>query len=321
MAPRYTFLINRRSGAGTGNKIAKVLMRVLARHPVLGQDAAEVFMLDESAETELKGVVSQSERIFLLGGDGTVSRFIPLLLRAEPRPAVGLLPIGTSNDLARALGASVNADYTDERVLQETVDRLATGRPFPLDIFCVNDQLFFCNYFSVGLDAAIVCDFDKIRESRFARSLPRGRFTNNALYFFMGLKNAGFRLAPPIAVSIERSGKREHMTIEHPIRSIIASNLPVYAGGCRICPDARTDDGLFEIALVQSAFQYILLIATRFIPFLRLPRGIARLRGERAEIRLSSPAPFQIDGERGPASFRAEGRLDISRSETISLLV
>jgi diacylglycerol kinase family enzyme len=319
MASHYRFLINPRSGAGKGRRIGEVLSRILANHPILGQDASEVTMLDGLTAEQLRRLVSESKTIFAIGGDGTISGLLAFLMQSKSPPALGLLPIGTSNDLARALGAAVDADFTDERVLRQTLDRLLAKRPYLLDIFCVNERWFFCNYFSVGLDAAIVCDFDRIRSSKMTRLLPHGRFTNNMLYFFMGLKNARFHLAAPIEISFELSGKKDNLKIDHPIRALIAGNLPVYAGGCRICPEAKTDDGLFEIFIVRSALQYLLLIGTRFIPFLRLPRGITKLQAGRAEIHFASPAPFQIDGEKGSES--GVGHLQISCCGSVSVIV
>jgi diacylglycerol kinase family enzyme len=170
-----------------------------------------------------------------------------------------------------------------------------------LDVFSVNDKLLFCNYFSIGFDAVVVRDFDAMRSSRLAGFLPPGRLTNNALYFLAGVKRAGFRLPPPVEMEIVKDGETHAFCLKSPCFAIIISNLPVYAGGCKISPEAEKDDGIFEVTIVRNIFEFLRLVLTRFIPFLKAGSGSGgsgRYRAEEASIRLQSPAPCQIDGEK-----------------------
>ena len=312
MDRRYIFIVNPASGAGKGSVIAGLLGKLLPAHPQLGGDKAEVVLTGGVDDSELTEKLSRADVAVAVGGDGTVSHLIPQLLACEKPPAVGLIPLGTSNDLARALGVSVTDAYTNEDVLLRTLDRLAQAREETLDIFSVNDRLFFCNYFSVGLDAAIVRDFDAFRNSRLAKALPAGRLTNNALYFLTGLKNAMFRLPPPIEIECLGDGESHRLRLNSACAAIIVSNLPIYAGGCRIAPDAIKDDGAFEMTVVPGVFGYFGLILTRFIPFLGLSRRLRRYRGREATIRLRSPAPSQLDGERCAEADTAKPSIAIS---------
>ncbi|UCD57488.1 MAG: hypothetical protein JSV16_17090 [Candidatus Hydrogenedentota bacterium] len=317
---RYLFVVNPFSGAGKGETTGRLLNTMLPEHPAYCDGRGRTFLVNQLDSGRLRDVLSGAEAVVAVGGDGTASSLIPHILRCSSPPALGLIPLGTSNDLARAVGVSVRDDYTDRQTLRETLDRLSGARHVKLDVLAVNEKVLFCNYFSIGLDAAIVRDFDNIRNSRWARLFPPGRATNNLLYFLMGLKNAGFHLEPPVEIEYSDQSEGHRVEIDSRCRAIIVSNLPFYAGGCPIRPDARTDDGLFEITIVRSAYQFITLIATRFLPFLRLPSGLRQYRARHATIYLSSPSPSQIDGDRCCEAEAIATRLKISLHATLRVL-
>ena len=297
MEGRYLFVVNPSSGAGKGEIIADRLGKLLPEHPRFGHEKAEVVLTDRIDASELSEKLSWADVAIAIGGDGTFSRLVPLCLACERPPALGLIPLGTSNDLARALGVSVTEIYTSERILRKTLDSFLCAEEEKLDIFCVNDKLLFCNYFSVGFDAAIVRDFDTFRGSRRAKMLPPGRLTNNILYFLTGVANVRFHLPPPIEIECGKGAESNRLIMNSPCLAIIVSTLPIYAGGCRIAPEALKDDGVVEITVAHNVYEFIRMILTRFFPFLGLPRGLERYQCRQATIRLGSPAPSQIDGE------------------------
>ncbi len=295
---RYLFIVNPLSGAGKGMVVAKLLRQLLPGHPALCDGRAEVFLTTDICAPAFPGLLARAEVIVAVGGDGTISNLIPSVLASGSSAALSLLPLGTSNDLARALGIPLKIDYTREQNLREALEQIPKLEEGHLDVLCVDDRLVFCNYFGIGFDAAIVRDFDRLRRLRGVRLLPRGRLTNNLLYLLMGIKNIGFHLQPGIGIDYEDQNHRRSVKIGSRCRAIIVSNLPVYAGGCPICSDALKDDGLFEVTIIHNIWQYMRLILTRFLPFLPSPHGPSRYRARRAIINLNVPSLCQRDGER-----------------------
>jgi len=320
MGPHYLFVINPFSGAGTGRKIAVLLEELLPELAGEGWGTGEIVLTDKVDSAALTEKLSRTDVAVAVGGDGTVNRLVPHLLECERPPALGLIPLGTSNDLARALGISVKVDYASEAILRNALFGFANAGRQKLDVFCANDRLLFCNYLGIGFDAVIVQDFDTLRNSRWGRILPAGRLRNNLLYFLMGLKNVRFCLEPPIAIEWSNGNESGLTRIDSRCRAIIITSLPIYAGGCRIAPDARKDDGVFEITIIHSVYEFIRLILTRFLPFLSPPRQIERYVARKAEISLSCPVPAQIDGEKRSVTDAESSRVTVAFHSSLEVL-
>lgn len=79
--------------------------------------------------------------VFLMGGDGTVNEGINGIAECQNRPKFGFIPLGTVNDLARALNIPLN--------VKKAVENLNFERTRTLDIGRVNDK-FFINVIGIG---------------------------------------------------------------------------------------------------------------------------------------------------------------------------
>jgi diacylglycerol kinase (ATP) len=125
-------------------------------------------------------------RVLVCGGDGTVGWVLSALedvrhLMNCPSPAVGIIPIGTGNDLSRVLGWGPG--YEGERIESllgavllakpEKFDRwtVAFAGPLPVatsvgaKVSSQPDDMIMSNYFGIGLDAYLALGFHEKREA------------------------------------------------------------------------------------------------------------------------------------------------------------
>ncbi|KMO21906.1 lipid kinase [Methylobacterium platani] len=212
------------------------------------------------------------DMVILGGGDGTLNAAAQAL--AEAQLPLGILPLGTANDLARSLGLPADP--------LEAAEVIATVPARPIDLGCVNGHYFF-NVASIGFSADLAGELTADLKRRLGT---------------IGYGVAAFRLlrrARPFTVYIEHDG-----TVET-VRTIQVSvgNGRHYGGGMTVEENATVDDGLLNFYSLEVAHWWRLLA---LLPALR--RGT---QGKAADVRAfqttevilrtKKPRPVNTDGE------------------------
>ena len=282
----WTLIANPAAGGGRGARVAERGRRRLLQ---AGMEVSLDWTSRRGQARELAAAARDrgSAVVVVCGGDGTVAEVLPVLAGGET--SLGLLPAGTCNDLARALGIGISEDPA-MRVLLE-------GQPRPIDLGRCGDRLF-ATVASFGFDAEVG---EEMAEGR--SPLP-----GTAGYLYTALRRLrGYRPAPVCL-------RGEFGVREQEVFLLAMGNTPSYGGGLRICPEADPTDGRLDLCLVDGS------ISTREVLALvpRIFRGghvgsaaVQMLRSSWVEIEAldGSPMALRADGERlceTPAVVRAE---------------
>lgn len=243
--------------------------------------------------------------VLVCGGDGTCGWVLEELQRAGLAPRVTVVPLGTGNDLARALGWGGGFDPAAEHVaatLLALVDP-ARVREQPLDRWRVCTEPRFVgqrleppprdrlvnNYWSIGLDARIALDFHRARQSDPAAFT--GRFTNKVQY----VKFAALDLAAPntlLPKRLELYVDGVPVPLPADTQGLVVLNLPSCYGGRNLWGDSLSAEerarGLAPIAMDDMALEIVALRNTvqlgEINTGLALPQKIAQ--GQNIRIRL-----------------------------------
>lgn len=278
---QITIILNPKAGRGRGTQLRAELERLLT---AAAPSSPAVWKI---VETRAKGHASELARqavgagaaiIAAAGGDGTLNEVVNGLMAepAESRQKVmlGLLPLGTGNDFARCIGLGTD--------IKRSVETLFQGRPQFVDVGQAHGRWF------VNIAG---CGFDAIVAERANRGFPFLRGTSAYLaaiaHSLLHLKSA--------ELTLTLDGETRH------VRALMCSvaNATSYGGGMMVTPDARIDDGLFDICLLAEAGRLEFVRA-----FPRVFKGthithskVTMLRARTVHIESHPPLPLLIDGE------------------------
>jgi YegS/Rv2252/BmrU family lipid kinase len=237
----------------------------------------------EARELARRAAESGYEVVLAVGGDGTANEAASGLLGSAT--ALGVVPAGSGNGLARTLRIPIDAD----RALRE----LAGAVTLRMDVGRVNGRPFL-NVAGAGFDAAVGEAFHE----RALRGGRRGVMNYARIAFAMSwtYRRGGFAL---------QAG--EHR-FEGQAWLVSFVNGRQYGGAAVIAPGARLDDGLLDVVVVEEAAPLeILANAPRL--YLGGIEGFRRYRhmpASQAVLTAPEPFPHHCDGEPGPAATKLE---------------
>jgi diacylglycerol kinase (ATP) len=177
--------------------------------------------------------------IIACGGDGTVNEVANGILETGADCELGILPSGTGGDFRRSLGIPTNA--------REAAKALRTGETKNIDVGRVTFQNFqnetaqryFLNVSSFGLSASII---ERVKTTGKLDWIPvailRGKtsFALSTLQEVLGLDFTTVR------VKFDDAEEKPLNTI-----NFCVANARYFGGGMKIAPDARLDDGFFDV--------------------------------------------------------------------------
>jgi diacylglycerol kinase (ATP) len=210
--------------------------------------------------------------VAVAGGDGTMNAVADGLLQTGL--PLGILPMGTANDLARTLHIPPD--------LQGAVAVIAAGKWKPIDLGEVNDHAFF-NVASIGLATDLAEKLTPERKRRFGR-----------LAYALTALHVLFTARPFRAAIVTKGGMTRVKTLQ-----IAVGNGRYYGGGMAVEADARIDDGTLDLYSLELKRVWKLAMMAR--SFRAGSHGLwQEVRTERCvafEIRTRRPRPVNTDGE------------------------
>jgi diacylglycerol kinase (ATP) len=227
---------------------------------------------------ELARQATQEKRpiIVAAGGDGTINEVLNGIMPAvaeEQHITLGIIPLGTANDLADVLGLP--------RDVTAACQRIAAGATRLIDVALVNGR-YFVNNSGVGLEPVISLEHEQMR-----------RVKGNLRYILAALK--GIIKAKPWRMRLAW----DDGDYEGPIILVSIGNSPRTGGAFYMTPKALLDDGLldFVYAVGMSRWQLLRLLPKTFTGQHINHPLVHYVQTTSLSITASPSTPIQADGE------------------------
>ena len=273
-------LLNPHAQGGRAARRIPALRAWLATHAPNAQLAAPEALSDSVA---LLKSLPEGSRVVVVGGDGTLNRWLPMLLAR--RLTVGLLPMGSGNDSARAWGVDgLPWAQALTLALQGPAQAIDTGLAQWRDLQGQTHHTPFLSSLTAGFDSAI--GLRALNGPKWLRGLPRYLWAT--LHELMHLRHWDLTL-------------HSDGLLKHHGNCLFASSLntPTFGSGMPAVPHAQLADGQLD-ALLAGTFGRLgtLLMLPRLLigQHLGHPR-IGSWAYRQLDIDCNQGVPLAADGE------------------------
>jgi diacylglycerol kinase (ATP) len=216
---RVAVVVNPTAGKGRGADAARQVRAALAGDEVrelVGRDGAEALALCRQA------VADGVELLVAVGGDGMAH--LALQSVTGTPTALGFVPAGTGNDLARGLGLPLGVAESVARLQEPAI---------AVDAVRTDAAVWWACVLGAGFDAAV-----NDRANRM--SWPRGRRRYDLAVV------AELRSYRPLPFVLTLDGRPREVEA----MLVALGNAASYGGGMKVCPGAVMDDGLLDVVVV-----------------------------------------------------------------------
>lgn len=212
-----------------------------------------------------------------IGGDGTLHETINGLMNQKQHPKLGVVPLGTVNDFARALQIPLNPEIA--------IQTLASSNVKTVDIGCLNDRLFG-NVVAVG----------SIAGSLSSVSIEEKTKLGSLAYLKEGLKQLTSTSPHPLVIHYDEKTWQG----DSPLFLAVLTNS--VGGFENLIPDAAVDDGLLHCFIIQdlSILNTITASISLLLGSLKDHKDVVYFTAQ--NVTVSSPVAVRtnVDGEEGP---------------------
>lgn len=280
MLRKVKLILNPMADMGAAWRIANDLRPIIAENG--SADWSGTVYPTHATELSRQAALDGYDMVIALGGDGTVHEVVNGLMQvpADKRPILGVVPAGSGNDFAHAIGVPLQADRALLHALK--------GEPSLVDIGLLTDENgrkeYFDNTVGIGFDAVVTIRSHKL-------PILRG-----FIMYLTAVVQTILLNHEPALMQIEQNGE----TWEGKALMFTLCNGPREGGGFVIAPEAKIDDGKMDFTLVRNC--------SRLTMFRLLPEFMKGTHARFPQVKMGVGTSFNLQADR-PMYIHVDGEV------------
>lgn len=263
------FILNPKSGTNNKDIIPKIISSKLDRNK-FDYKVCLTEYAGHAAIIAKQCVMDNIDIVVAVGGDGTVNEVARSITHSNT--ALGIIPCGSGNGLARHLGIPID--------IKKSIDVINQCNISSLDYGVINELPFFCTC-GMGFDAFI--------SFKFAEAGKRGPIT-----YIENVLKEGLKYKPETYEVTDETGKKKYNAF-----LIACANASQYGNNAYIAPHASMSDGLLDVIIMEpfTAFDAPQISFDMFNKTLDKNSKIKTFRTTNIHIRRNAPGAIHFDGD------------------------
>lgn len=283
MKKKVVFILNPISGTTNKAGIPHLIDKYLD-HDKFEYTIQETKRAGHASELAHQATKDGSDIVVAVGGDGTVNEVARAIV--ETNTALGIIPCGSGNGLARHLMLPINAKGAIEMINKCEIHDLDYG--------CINGMPFFCTC-GMGFDAFI--------SMKFANAGKRGPIT-----YVENVLKEGLKYKPETYEIEDETGTKKYKAF-----LVSVANASQYGNDAYIAPNASMRDGLMDIIIMEpfDILQAAQVSIDMFNKTIDKNSNIKTFRSKHIHVHRSQPGVIHYDGD----PIMADADLDIAIRE------
>jgi len=270
----WLVVANSSAGKGKADKLSQEFINLLNSNNLKSKLINCSTFEETNAQLDVAIQSNQFKYLIAVGGDGLVNLCLQKV--AEKDVILGVVPAGTGNDFARAVGfygKSVSEIFSI--ILNRTPEKIDLGK-----IVTKSGSRWFVQVLSTGFDAVVNSVANCVK-------WPKGKskYTIATIIVLSRFRKIAYKI------------QIDDQILDQDVMLLSVANGECYGGGMRICPGASNSDGVFDILVVRPVSKLVLLtIFPKVFKGNHIPHPKIDLYQGR-KIKLSGDALAYADGE------------------------
>jgi YegS/Rv2252/BmrU family lipid kinase len=290
------FIVNPASANGSTGKLWERLERAIGGE-IGNVDASFTTAANHASSLARKALDDGFEMVVAVGGDGTVNEVVNGFFEAgapvNPEAVLGVISRGTGSDFIKTMNLPKEIDDAARALKGRSVKRCDAGRFTSRGSNGKEIERYFVNIADFGVGGEAI-----VRVNNTSKAL--GGFLS---FLYGTLKTLWVYEGKKVKFTIDDDSE-----IERIINSVVIANGQYFGGGMWVAPEARADDGLFDIVILDDlSFMESLLNIPKLYKGTHVndPK-VTCLRGKKVVAESDEDVLIDVEGEQGgmlPATF------------------